>query len=175
MLRIQMSRRGVAAIGRRTLQRIGREAIYASALQWFQRYLPLHYKNTAYQRYHYAARDKRTEDLKRHHQPWPFGEHNELPAIGEVLPHVFTGRSRERALSTQNIIAAAPNFETFRAEVHINAPAYNFSAGKRIDLRDEVTRHTPQEDSAMQQTFAKGFRRGVASSGGRKHITLVAA
>lgn len=175
MLKIEMTRKGIAAIGKRNLQRIGREAVYEAAEYWWAFYLPLHYKNTAYRRYHFAPRDKRTDQLKRDRKPWPFGEHNDVPALGEVVPHVFSGRSRERALARPNIKARAPNFETFQATVTIDAPAYNFSAGKRIDLRDEVTRSTPQEESRLQQTFAKAFRRGVVSHGGRRHIRYAAA
>lgn len=175
MLTLSFTRKGVAAIGKRNLQRYGREAIGDAVLQWFDRYLPLHYMMTAYYRYRYAHRDPRTNELKRNREPWPFGEHNEQPAIGEVLPHVFTGRSRERAVSHPNIDARAPNFETFVGTAKIDAPAYNFSAGKRIDLRDEVTRHTPQELSALQKTFARGFTRKIIKHGGRKHVVLSAA
>lgn len=175
MLTFTLTRKGVAAIGKRALQRYGREAILEAATQWFERYLPLHYKTTAFLRYRYAHRDPRTNELKRQRQPWPFGEHNEQPATGEVLPHVFTGRSRERALARPNIDARAPNYQTYVATVKIDAPAYNFSAGSRIDLRDEVTRHTPQELSAMQKTFAKGFTRRVRKHHGRKVAKLLSA
>lgn len=174
MLSITLTRKGVAAIGKRSLQRYGREAIYEAAVQWFEKYLPLHYKMTAYLRYRYAHRDPRTNELKRQRQPWPFGEHNEQPAIGQVLPHVFTGRSRERALSRPNVDARAPNYQTWIARVKIDAPAYNFSAGSRIDLRDEVTRHTPQELSAMKKTFTTGFTRRVRQHHGQKVVKLIA-
>jgi hypothetical protein len=175
MLTLLFTRTGIATIGRRNLQAYGREAIYESALLWWTRYLPLHYMQTAYLRYGFKHRDNRTNALKAAREPWPFGEHNELPAIGEELPHVFTGRSRERVLSAPSIEARAPNFETFVATVSIDAPAYNFSSGKRIDLRNEITRYTPMEASAMQKVFAKGFNGRIVRHHGRKHVKLSAA
>jgi hypothetical protein len=164
MMRISITRSGIAAIGKNTLRAIGRDAIYAAALYWWTKLLPLHFQNIAYRRYNYAARDKRTNAIKAQRRPWPFGEHLE-PAVGEVKPLVFSGRSREIALSHPNIRAKAKNFETFQADVIINARAFNFGAGKRIDMRDEVTRTNPNELSAMQRVFATEFNNKLVEKG----------
>ena len=174
MLKFTFTRKGVAAIGKRNLQQIGRNAIGAAAMQWFERYLPLHFQNIAYLRYRYAPRDKRTNVTKRVRGYWPFGENNDVRAIGEVLPLVFTGRSREQALSGPNIRTVAPNYKSYRADVVINARAFNFGAGKRIDMRDEVTRFTKAEESAMEKRFAKEFELGVARFRGKKTMRLAA-
>lgn len=164
MIKVEITKSGLAAIGKRGFQAVGREAMYAAALYWFKTYLPLHYKNTAYRRYRYKWRDPRYEKIKENKGEWPFGD-NPGKSIGEDLPHVFTGRTRELALAHESIVTKAPNFETYRAEVHIKAPVYNFSKGKRIDLRDEVTRFTPQEEKKLEKIFAEAWEKALKKRG----------
>jgi hypothetical protein len=164
MMRITITRSGLAAIGRRGFQEVGRNAIAAAGLYWWTKYLPLHFSNVAYLRYRYTTRDRRVEKLKRDRKPWPFGEHTE-PAIGEVKPLVWSGRSRETALSHPNINATAKNFQTYRADVVIDARAFNFGAGKRINMRDEVTRTTAQEEKTLENVFAAEWERQLIAKG----------
>jgi hypothetical protein len=154
MLRIQITKSGLATIGKRGFQEVGREAIRAAAEYWWKTYLPLHFQNIAYLRYRFASRDRRTNEYKRERRPWPFGEHTE-PAIGEVKPLVYSGRTREKLLSRQNIKAKASNFESYYAEVILDAPALNFSATKRINLRDEITRDNAQEQKTLDDKFTR--------------------
>lgn len=164
MMRIEITRSGLAAIGRRGYQEAGRLAIAAAAHHWWSKFLPLHFTNVAYLRYRYAGRDKRTNELKRERRPWPFGEHT-APAIGEVKPLVYSGRSRQLALSRENIHATAPNYQTYRADVIIDAPAFNFGAGKRIDMRDEVTRTNPSELATMERIFGTEWNKQLIRLG----------
>ncbi len=150
MLRIQITRSGLSAIGKRGYQEAGRLAIQAAAQYWFDSFLKLHFENIAYRRYRYANRNRKYEESKVKKRKADDGLH----ALGEVKPLVFTGRSRERALSAPNIKAKAPNYQTYRADVVIDAHAFNFGVGKRIDMRDEVTRFTPQEEKTMERVFA---------------------
>lgn len=164
MMKITITRSGLAAIGKRGFQEVGRAAIHAAGLYWWTKYLPLHFTKAAYLRYRFASRDSRTNKYKRERRSWPFGEHTE-PAIGEVKPLVYTGRSREAALRSPNIRAKAPNYQTYRADVIIDAPAFNFGAGKRIDMRDEVTRFTPQEEKTLEKVFAAEWERQLVAKG----------
>lgn len=163
-MKITITKSGLAAIGKAGFRDAGRNAIAAAALYWFQKYLPLHFQNIAYIRYRFAARDKRTNKAKLARKPWPFGEHTS-PAIGEVLPLVFSGESRRRALSTPNIDAKATSFEKYHADVIIDAPAFNFGAKKRIDMRDEVTRDTPQEQVTLGNIFAAEWDKQLTAAG----------
>lgn len=174
MIRITITRRGIAAVGKTVFRDAGRAAIYAAALYWWQKYLPLHFQNIAYLRYRFAPRDKRTNKYKAARKPWPFGEHT-APASGEVLPLVFTGESRRRALSQPNIKAVAPNYETYHADVVIDAPAFNFAAGKRIDMRDEVTRITPHENATLERIFGEEWDKQLTSRGLSATTTKIAA
>lgn len=172
MIKVTITRAGIAAIGKNGYREVGRIAIQDAAMQWFTSFLPLHFKRIAYRRYNYERRDKRTDRLKEARKPWPFGE-NTGKAIGEAAPLVFTGRSREKALSAPNIKAKAKNYEHYQAVCTINAPAFNFGAGKRIDMRDEVTRFTKQELASMQKIFGRSFnselkKRGVKATRTRR-------
>lgn len=164
MIRIEITRKGLLTIGRRGFQAIGRQAIEEAVHYWWSKYLPLHFKNVAYLRYGYERRDNRTAKLKLNKQPWPFGD-DETAAIGEDVPLVFTGRSRERALSAPNIHAVAPNYQTYEGRAIIHAPAFNFGAGKRIDMRAEVTKLHPTEESKLQKVFQSAWNRLAIAAG----------
>lgn len=164
MIRITITRSGLLAIGKKGFRDAGRAAIEAVGRYWWAKYLPLHYTNIAYLRYRYAARDKRTAELKRERKEWPFGENREK-ALGEVLPHVWSGRSRERALSTEKVRAKATSFEKYHVDVIVDAPAYNFSAGKRINLRKEVTTLSTQEEKTLDNLFTREFNSQLKAQG----------
>lgn len=164
MIRIEITRKGLLTIGRRGFQAIGRAAIEEATRYWWKTYLPLHFRPVAYLRYSYERRDNRTGTLKVEHKPWPFGE-DKTPAIGENSPLVFTGRSRERALSVANIHAVAPNYQTYEGRAIINAPAFNFGVGKRIDMRAEVTKIHPTEESKLKKVFDAAWNRLTIAAG----------
>ncbi len=161
MLRITITRSGLATIGRRGFQEAGRLAIASAAQYWFDKYLKLHFENIAYRRYGYKSRNRKYDESKAARRKADDG----LRALGEVKPLVFTGRSRERALSAANIKAKAPNYQTYRADVIIDAPAFNFGVGQRIDPRDEVTRFTPQEEKTMERVFAVEWNKQLTRLG----------
>jgi hypothetical protein len=164
MIRIQITKSGLAAIGKNGFREVGRLAIEKAVRYWWEKYLPLHFTNIAHLRYGYKARDKRTNEMKRQRRPWPFGDDN-TPAVGEVAPLVFTGRSRERALSSPNISAKAPNYQNYVGTAIINAPAFNFGAGKRIDMRAEVTALHPTEASMLEKIFGREWNRLLRAEG----------
>lgn len=165
MLRITVTKKNLLTVGRRGFQTVGRETIEECALAWWQRYLPLHFQMIGFIRYKFASRLQSTNRKKRERLPFLEGVGDQTPAIGQVLPGVFSGRSRDRVLAHPNIKAAAPNFETYHAEVIMDAPAWNFTVGKRIDVRDEVTRDTPQETQTLEKIFAKGWVRRLRALG----------
>lgn len=160
MLKIEITRSGLSTIGKRGFQDAGRAAISATGQYWFDTYLPLHFENVAYRRYRYKGRSNKYNESKAKKRK--FGDET---ALGEVKPLVFTGRSRERSLSSPNIKAKAPNYQTYRADVIIDAPAFNFGIGKRIDMRDEVTRFTPQEEKTMERVFTVEWNKQLNARG----------
>lgn len=165
MIKVEITKSDLAAIGRNAFREIGRQAMKASINHWVQTFLPLHFTNVAYLRYRYARRDKRTDRLKSDRKPWPFGEHTQN-AIGEVKPLVFSGHTRQTATNPR-VETKAPNYETYEASAVMNAPAFNFGAGKRIDMRDEVTRVTPQEERTLEKVFAQEFENQLIARGRR--------
>lgn len=161
MLKFTITREGLSAIGKTGYRDAGREAVRAVGMYWWENYLRLHFENIAYLRYRYPGRNKKYEKAKLRGKKSPDG----VPAIGEVKPLVFTGRSRERALSSPNVKAKAKTYETYRADVIIDAPAFNFGIGKRIDMRDEVTRTTPQELVTLENIFVREWNKQLKARG----------
>lgn len=176
MFKVEISRSGLSTIGKRGFQEIGKAAIEKAAEYWHATYLKLHFDNIAYRRYGYTSRAKETDRAKVNRYKSSDGER----AIGEVKPLVFTGRSRERALGKKIIRSTAPNYQTYRAEVVIDAPAFNFGKGvtitktmdgtkvrsrKEIDMRDEVKRVTPQEEKTLEKVFAQEWEKQLIAHG----------
>lgn len=161
MLKFTITRSGLAAIGRRGYQAAGRKAIGEAAFYWWEKYLPLHFQMIAYIRYLYKSRTKKYTAKKLRRAEGSDG----VPAIGDPSPLVFTGRSRERALSAPHIVEVAKDYQTYRADVIIDAPAFNLTAGTDHDLRDEVTRFTSQEEVTMGNIFALRYGRELIAQG----------
>lgn len=161
MIRISITKSGLATVGKSGFQEVGRRAIEAAVRYWWEHYLPLHFQNIAFTRYGYKYRgpNYRKAKLRR-----AVGS-DKVPAIGEDKPLVFTGRSRERALSSPNISAVAPNYQTYKGKAIINAPAFNFSAGARIDMRAEVTRLHPTEEAKLNTIFTREWNRLLRLAG----------
>lgn len=161
MIRISITTGGIARIGKNGFRDIGRQAIETCVRYWWEHYLPLHFTNAAYLRYGYKHRSTKYNRAKLRKSAGPDGTR----AIGEVLPLVFTGRSRDRALSSPNISAKAPNYQTYVGQAIINAPAFNFGVGKRIDMRDEVTRLNPTEAAYLDKLFTRTWNKLLRTAG----------
>lgn len=161
MIQIKITRSAISALGKNGIRQVGREAIGAAALYWWENYLPLHFQNIAYRRYGYQPRVGSTNRAKERRYKGPDG----LRAIGEVNPLVFTGRSRTAALEAPKIKAIAPNMLQSYATVTINAPAFNFGRGKRIDMRDEVTRVNAQETKTLNDVYVRKWNERLRAAG----------
>lgn len=165
MLRYIITRAGLAAIGKNGFRTAGREAIEATGLYWWTKYLPLHFLPIAYLRYGYGRRDAATDRKKRERLPFLEGVGDQTPALGFVAPLVFSGRSRERALDHPNLHARAKSFDKYSCQVVIDAPAFNFKHGDKIDPRDEVTRVTDQENKTLNDVFTEEFNASLRAVG----------
>jgi hypothetical protein len=161
MIRISITKSGLATIGKNGFREIGRQAIETCVRYWWEHYLPLHFTPAAHIRYGYASRGPNYRKAKLRGAAGSDG----VRAIGEDKPLVFTGRSRERALSSPNISAKSPSFERYVGKAIINAPAFNFGAGKRIDMRDEVTRLNPTEAAYLDKLFTREWNRLLRLAG----------
>lgn len=161
MIRISITKSGLLAVGKKGFREIGRQSIEVCVRYWWEHYLPLHFQNVAFLRYGYASRGPNYRKAKIRQGVGADG----VRAIGEDKPLVFTGRSRERALSSPNISAKAPSFERYVGKAIINAPAFNFGAGARIDMRDEVTRLNPTEAAYLDNLFTRTWNRLARAAG----------
>lgn len=161
MIRISITKSGLSTIGKNGFREIGRRSIETCVRYWWEHYLPLHFTPAAHLRYGYPPRGNNYRKAKIRRAAGSDG----VRAIGEDKPLVFTGRSRERALSSPNIKAKAPSFERYVGSAVINAPAFNFGAGKRIDMRDEVTRLNPTEAAYLDKLFTRTWNALARAAG----------
>lgn len=133
-------------LSRREMQRIGREAIEASGKLWHYLYKRLHFQMEAFDRYGYRRRTSKWEAIKAKKHPEAGGR-----------PLVFTGESERLAMSQNRVVARAPSWDRYHADVTVSAPNLNFHSA-------EMTRTTADEDGAMQDKFAQAFNDGVAAA-----------
>ena len=162
LINIKLTKSGVAGIGRRELREVGRESIRAAAALWIKKYLPLHFKATARFRYDYAFRPAKYRKRKRNRE-W-IGDSR---AIGEDLPLVWSGRTRESALNNNRIEAIAKNYKLYRSEVIMPTPALNFQP----ELRDELTALSSVEIRMLQREFGEEYERQLNKRGRTKKTT----
>lgn len=153
MIRIKIEKGGLLTIGRNGFREIGKEAIRESLVYWSQNYKKLHFENIAYRRYGFKGRNRKYNQRKERRVK--FEGEDGVPAIGEVKPMVFTGRTRERVLGREKITVKAPNYQTYSAAEVLDAPVLNFSAGKRINLRDELLATNRQEEKTLDDKFTR--------------------
>ena len=178
LIDVRITVSGVAGIGRRELQAVGRDAVAFAAERWWREYLPIHFTKRATRLYDYNPRQGEAGSGRafRGSYSWMKLERMKIAgkrAIGEVKPLVWSGESRERATSNQNIQATAKNFRTYKADVIINAPSLNFVVGSRV----EITATTVEEDRSLERTFARRFEGNLRRRGrtGRRTLQLKAA
>lgn len=164
-MKITLERTGILAVPRSKLRDAFREGIRMSGLRWWQEYLPIHFTERAVGRYRYKHRDLRYNKLKREK-----GEINGVRAIGDTSPNVFTGHSKEVATQVQNIQAIATSADKVRCEVIINAPALNFGANKRINMREEVTTLIKSEIDDLTNVYASESQKALERMGRTERI-----
>lgn len=154
---------GIAGLKASDIRAAARVGMQAVGDYWIANYLPLHFQNTAFFRYGYTPRNpsyrkrKRAQAILGHAQ-----------AIGEDLPLVFSGTSRERAKQAR-AVGKAPSSKMATADITIDAPALNFRpAGSRINMREEVTRVNNQEVGVLAELFTKRFDQELVRMGKKK-------
>ncbi len=158
---ITMTRTGVLAIGRNAMREVGRFTMNAIALQWWTEFLQIHFTRTAIKRYGYKPRAGDFGSGK------PFkGSYTQskvlrrrngqgIRSIGENKPFIWSGQSRERALSSPNISTKARTFRDYEGRVVINAPVLNFVP----NARQEILAGTADEADDLEQTGGKEWEK----------------
>ncbi len=137
---------GPYLLSKREMQKIGRDAIEAAGKLWHYKFKRRHFQTEAYSLYHYRKRAAKWEIIKARIHPESAG-----------VPLVFSGESRQLAMSQNRVTARAPSFDRYHADVTVSAPKLNFHSS-------EVTRTTADEDAEMEACFAQVFADGVAAA-----------
>lgn len=149
---------GLWGLTRRDLRDAGRDAIEVAGDYWHARFKKLHFAEFAAAKYGYKRRTAAYQDRKDREHPEANGR-----------PLVFTGESERRAMASVAVHATAKSFDSFKAEVIIDAPTLNYR-----QLADEVTRTLASEDVALQNVFAKEFTRRFLQAAESKTATVPA-
>lgn len=149
-LGITVSVRGVAAMSRREMNDVLKEAWHLLALRWLNYFLPLHFGDRATQRYGYEKRSWRYNYRKKR-------------IVGHTRPMEFTGQTKRQALRQHNVIASSK-----QATARINAPGLNRRPKTgRIRMRDEVTAIRDDELAALRKFMGDHLRRTFHAIGQR--------
>lgn len=156
LIEFKWTRSGIAHIGKRQLQGVGRAAIGEAGALWWKKYLRLHFMNTGRWRYNYEPRGFKYNKRKRERDII-----GGVRSLGENKPLVWSGRTRESATRTKTIETVARNYKNYEARVIMPAPALNFQPV----LREELTRLHPQEIKMMEKEFAAEFERQLNNLG----------
>jgi hypothetical protein len=163
MVKAEIILDGMAAMKPADIRAAGRAALRVVGMYWITNYLPLHFKKTAFQRYGYTPRNPSYSKRKR-----AGGTIGGVEAIGEDLPLVWSGRSRERSRNSRFALENNSG-NSVAGNVIINAPALNFRpTGSRIDMRDEVTRVNNQEIRTLADVFTRHFEDELQKRGATK-------
>lgn len=127
---------------KRALPRIMKRGLNRMARKWLRENLRIHFTEEGARRYDYTPRDPKYVRAKR-------------KKVGHNRPLVSTGKTRKQALSRSRVRGTSS-----RVKVTINAPGLNRSnrrarGGRKINMRDEVTRLTDREDDLLQAFMAR--------------------
>jgi hypothetical protein len=154
---------GIAGLKPSAIRAAARVAMQAVGDYWIANYLPLHFQNTAFFRYGYTPRNPNYRKRKR-----AGAIIGGAQAIGEDLPLVFSGRSRERAKNAR-AVGKSPSSKQAFCDITIDAPALNFRpTGSRINMREEVTRVNRQEVETLADLFTMRFDQALVAAGKKK-------
>lgn len=150
---------GLWGLTKKDLRDAGRVAIGEAGDYWHAKFKKHHFQTYAYAKYGYEPRTYAYRRRKDREHPEAQGR-----------PLVWTGESERRAMASDAVHATAKSFDSFRAEVIINAPTLNYRR-----LADEVTRTIAGEDAQLQNVFAKAFTREFLAIAAGKTGTVSAA
>lgn len=162
MITITITKSGVAGISKQTLRHVGRVAIRAAAILWWEKFLPIHFTKRAIRRYGYTPRKGEPGSGRKFRGSYAESKIKQrsngdgVKAIGENKPLVWSGRSRTQATQSQNIKAVASSFSNYRADVIIPANTLNFLRG-RINADTELRATTSAEEKEIEKVFADAF------------------
>lgn len=130
-------------------------------LDWYTKFLPLHFRSGAGGRYNYKPRSKKHRALKERR-------------FGHKQPLVFTGRTRR---FTRNI----PRITVGRDKVTMKVPVTWYikagsrhSDGRAPNMEDELLRTTPGERDTLMKGYIARVAELMMKSKKRKRIKIAA-
>lgn len=137
-----------------------REALGAMGRAWHREFLPLHFEESAFDRYGYYMRRGMGQDKegKAYRRSYTY---RKLQKYGHQRPLVLTGETL--ALSRMlKLVVTAKSAERASARVILPVGLNRKNKFSRIAMRDEVTRITAEEARYLHDVGRRAFREAVA-------------
>lgn len=132
---------------RATFNRLLKAAWGHTGLHWHQNMLPGHFTAMGARKYDYTPRKGQRSGMSQK-EFWRSYTGQKKRKMGHADPLVWSGRSRDEAMRPD----IRPTSRGVRVVLH--APALNFRhPNSEIDMRDEVTRITPEEVVELTREF----------------------
>ena len=154
---IRVDRVSVLGALKRDVNRIVKKSLRFALLTWRRTILPQHFTVAGARKYGFRRRTRKYLEAK-------------MRKRGHVRPLVSSGESERRSRRSRITTTA------FKGVATINAPALNFRPkGGRIDMRDEVTRLTQQDERKMFGAFRKRFHERLRRLRGTRKTRRIAA
>jgi len=157
ILRLDIDPQNLAKFGlrRRAIQQHTRESLAAMGREWHARYLPLHFDESAYQRYGYYQRKGMglATDSRAFRRSYAG---RKVRKIGSNRPLVFTGETFALARLLKLRVTSK------QARVILPSGLNRKHPKSRISMRDEVTRLTQNEVRTLLDVGRRAFRESIA-------------
>ena len=154
---IRVERTSVLRVLKRDLNRIVRNSLRLALQEWRRSILPVHFTAAGARKYGFRARTRKYRERKQREK-------------GHSRPMVWSGESEERSRRARITTTSRRGFAT------VNAPTLNLRPkGGRIDMRDELSRLTQQDERTMFSAFRKRFSKLLRRLRGVRSTKRIAA
>lgn len=154
---IRVDRSSVLGVLKRTLNRIIKNSLLRALQEWRRSILPQHFTEQGARKYGFRTRTRKYRERKKREK-------------GHSRPLVWSGESERRSRR------ARIRTTSKRGTATVNAP--NLSRrpkGGRIDMRDELSRLTQQDQRTMFGAFRKRFSERLRRLPARRRTLRIAA
>lgn len=157
LLRFEVDKAKLKRVGvtGRGLQRAQRDALEAMARHWHDKFLPLHFMSSAFERYGYTKRkgmllDSSSKAFRRSY--WG----RKLRTASGDKPLVASGEGE--------LLSRLVDLRVTSKQVRVVLPRkFNFRHAKsRVSMRDEITRIIPSEADELIRVARRAFKESIA-------------
>lgn len=130
-----------------------RAALLHAAAEWHSKFLPEHFKFSAYSRYGYMPRDRKYEIRKARH-------------LGHRKPLVYSGTTQQMAMSEVSFRSTSiAGMQASQAVMAVEDYFFQRPRNSPIDKAEELTTINEQEQAHLTDIVEKRFMEGIGVTG----------